>query len=118
MMYDGDVKCVDENSFSFSSFGKTVLMTMDEQGFMQCPVCNKSFQRIRPHLKSNKTCSKFINFEAFEKGFNTFDSTFKKSKEREKKAAMRKRQNLEGKKAQAENDKKRKKTEWEKKNIN
>ena len=118
MMYDCDVKCDDENSFSFSSFGKTVLMTMDEQGFIQCPVCNKNFQRIRPHLKSNKTCSKFINFEAFEKGFNTFDSTLKKSKEREKKAAMRKRQNLEGKKAQAEKDKKRMKTGREKRIIN
>ena len=81
----------DDNSFSFKSDEKLFVVTMDENGVMLCPVCNKKFQRLRPHLKNKRECNSLIDFEAFEKSFNGFDSNLKKAKEREKKAATRKR---------------------------
>jgi hypothetical protein len=81
----------DENSFQFLTSGKKITIIMDEDGYMECPICLKRFQRLRPHLKTKKLCSSLIDFEAFNEGFEKFDSNLKKAKEREKKAEIRKR---------------------------
>ena len=68
---------------------------MDDNGFMQCPICEKSFQRIKPHLKNKQACSAFIDFESFNTSFELFDSNLKRAKGREKSAATRKRRQEE-----------------------
>ena len=56
---------------------------MDKDGFMQCPICLKKFQRLKPHLRSKKECSSIIDFTAFCESFELFDTNMKKAKKRE-----------------------------------
>ena len=81
----------DTNSFQFQSYGATYVIQIDENGFMECPICTKKFQRLRPHLKNKKNCSKFVDHDSFNASFEKFDKDCKKSKEREKNSKGRKR---------------------------
>ena len=90
-----EVVDLDGNSFSFLSNKKRYVISMDDNGFMQCPICEKSFQRIKPHLKNKQACSAFIDFESFNTSFELFDSNLKRAKGREKSAATRKRRQEE-----------------------
>ena len=94
MIIDKEINLAEESdnsSFQFKSNGISYEITMDENGFMECPICRKKFQRLRPHLKSKKDCSALVDFESFNASFERFDKDFKKSKERERKADFRKR---------------------------
>ena len=86
---------VDENTFQFISRGSKIVITMDENGFMQCPVCAKKYQRLKPHLMNKRECSSFIDLNAFNRSFEIFDKDLKKTKAREKASAYRKRKNEE-----------------------
>ena len=112
-----DNSIVDENTFQFISLGEKIIISMDGDGFMQCPICGKKFQRLRPHLKNKKECSAFIDFEAFNSSFEAFDKDMKKAKGREKVAAYRKRKNEEQSQEEANRLKKmdaeRKRESWQ-----
>ena len=59
---------------------------MDKSGFMKCPFCDKRFQRLYPHLKTNKVCSSLGDYASYKASFDIFDTDLKISKVRENKA--------------------------------
>ena len=56
--------------FEFMSDSKRYVISMDENGIMKCPFCYKEFQRLAPHLKSNKFCSSLVDFDSFKESFD------------------------------------------------